>query len=135
MKKYFNEINLDIIIKNIEQKNFKLKKENNYYYYSKKEKNIEQLITIIAEENKIFSIDLASQYYHTIPNLDILESNMQELLEIIEKGIMDNNIIHSLTKGKQLLKSKSGIQLIEEINFQIRVINSNCEKSIILTRE
>lgn len=132
-KNYLTGINLGIIKENLQKKGFNLKKEDEYYFYSKEEQNIEQLITIIADEDKIDYIDMMSKHYHVNSDKDIMETNLECILNFVEVGIENLDIKKSLKKAMFLLKENEGIELIEESDFVIRTLNTNCERSITLS--
>lgn len=132
-KNYLTGINLGIIKENLQKKGFNLKKEDEYYFYSKEEQNIEQLITIIADEDKIDYIDMMSKHYHVNSDKDIMETNLECILNFVEVGIENLDIKKSLKKAMSLLKENEGIELIEESDFVIRTLNTNCERSIKLS--
>ncbi|MGL5624744.1 hypothetical protein [Cetobacterium sp.] len=132
-KNYLEGINLGIIKENLQKIGFNLKKEKEYYFYNKKEKNVEQLITIITDENKVFHIDMISKHYHVSSDKDIMETNLECILSFVEVGIENLDIKKSLKKGMALLKENEGIKLIEESDFTIRTLNTDCERSIMLS--
>lgn len=135
-KNYLEGIKLGVIKENLQKNEFDLKKENEgekeYYYFSKKEKNIEQLITIITDENKVFHIEMMSRHYHVNSDKDIMKSNLKWVLGLIEKGIENSDIKKSLKEEISLIEKNEG-KLIEESSFVVRTLNANCEISILLS--
>ncbi|MGL5569283.1 MAG: hypothetical protein ACRDB9_08575 [Cetobacterium sp.] len=136
-KKYLEGINLATIKENLQKNGFDLKREKEgeieYYYYNKKEKNIEQLITIITDENKVFHIDMMSRHYHVNSDKDIMELNLEWVLGLVEKGIENLDIKKHLKQGISLKRRKEGAELIEKSKFLIRILNSPCERSVSLS--
>lgn len=136
-KNYLEGINLAMIKENLQKNGFDLKKEKEgekeYFFYNKKEKNIERLITIITDENKVFHIDMMSRHYHVNSDKDIMELNLEWVLGLVEKGIENLDIKKYLKQGMSLMGKKEGTELIEKSNFVIRILNASCEKSVLLS--
>lgn len=136
-KNYLEGINLGVIKENLQKNRFDLKKEKEgekeYYFYNKKDKNIEQLITVITDEHKVFHIDMMSRHYHVSSDKNIMKSNLEWIVGLVEKGIENLDIKKALKQGITLIEKKEGRELIEESSFVIRTLNTHCEISILLS--